>query len=46
MACQYIIETINEAQAHSTQRLWTYNNDRPNIGKGGITPAQILKIDA
>ena len=28
---QYIIETIEEAQDHATQWLWTYNNDRPNI---------------
>jgi hypothetical protein len=21
---------------------WTYNNDRPNMGLGGITPAQKL----
>ena len=35
---QYIIETIEEAQDHATQWLWTYNNDRPNMGIGGITP--------
>ena len=28
---QYIIESIEEAQDHATQWLWTYNNDRPNI---------------
>jgi putative transposase len=43
---QYIIETIDEAQDHATQWLWTYNNDRPNMGIGGITPAQKLKIAA
>ena len=43
---QYIIETIEEAQDHATQRLWTYNNDRPNMGIGGITPAQKLKMAA
>ncbi len=37
---QYIIETIEEAQDFATQWLWTYNNDRPNIGIGGITPAR------
>jgi putative transposase len=26
--------------------LWTYNNDRPNMGIGGITPAQKLKMAA
>ena len=39
---QYIIETIEEAQDHATQWLWTYNNDRPNMGIGGITPAMKL----
>ena len=39
---QNIIETIEEAQDHATQWLWTYNNDRPNMGIGGITPAQKL----
>ncbi len=34
---QYIIESIEEAQDHATQWLWTYNNDRPNMGIGGIT---------
>jgi len=43
---QYIIETIEEAQDFATQWLWTYNNDRPNMGIGGITPAQKLKIVA
>jgi len=43
---QYIIETIEEAQDHATQWLWTYNNDRPNMGIGGITPAMKLKMAA
>ena len=43
---QYIIETIDEAQDFATQWLWTYNNDRPNMGIGGITPAQKLKMAA
>jgi putative transposase len=43
---QYIIETIEEAQDCATQWLWTYNNDRPNMGIGGITPAQKLKMAA
>jgi len=29
-----------------TQWLWTYNNDRPNMGIGGITPAMKLKMAA
>ena len=43
---QYIIETIEEAQDFATQWLWTYNNDRPNMGIGGITPAMRLKMAA
>ncbi|MFV0292825.1 MAG: IS3 family transposase, partial [Paracoccus sp. (in: a-proteobacteria)] len=43
---QYIIESIEEAQDYATQWLWTCNNDRPNMGIGGITPAQKLKMAA
>ena len=43
---QHIIETIEEAQDFATQWPWTYNNDRPNMDIGGITPAQKLKIAA
>ncbi|MDC0013195.1 hypothetical protein OAE29_08205, partial [Octadecabacter sp.] len=28
----------------ATNWLWTYNNDRPNLGIGGITPAMKLKL--
>ncbi len=27
----------------ATERLWTDNNERPNMGIGGITPAMKLK---
>jgi putative transposase len=40
---QYIFETISEVQDYTTKWLWTDNNDRPNMGIGGITPAQKLK---
>jgi len=43
---QHIIESIEEAQDFATQWLWTYNNDRPNMGIGGITPAQKLNMSA
>ena len=43
---QYIFETIEEAQDQATEWLWTYNNERPNIGIGGITPAMKLKMTA
>jgi putative transposase len=39
-------ERFAEAQDQATQWLWTYNNDRPNIGIGGITPALKLKMAA
>lgn len=42
----YIFETIAEAQSIATDWLWTYNNERPNMGIGGITPAQKLKMAA
>ena len=41
---QYAFANIEEVQDHATQWLWTYNNDRPNMGLGGITPAQKLKL--
>ena len=43
---QHIIENIKEAQDFATQWLWTYNNDRPNMGIGGITPVMKLKMAA
>jgi putative transposase len=43
---QNIFETIEEAQNQATQWLWTYNNERPNMGIGGITPAMKLKTAA
>lgn len=43
---QNIFETIEEAQNQATEWLRTYNNDRPNMGIGGITPAMKLKLAA
>ena len=43
---QNIIDSIKEAQDYATQWLWTYNNDRPNMGTGGITLVQKLKLAA
>lgn len=39
---QYMFATIKEVQDYATDWLWTYNNERPNMGLGGITPAQKL----
>ncbi len=35
-------ETVADAQDTATQWLWTYNNERPNMALGGITPAMKL----
>jgi putative transposase len=37
---QYLFESIEEIQDFATSWLWTYNNERPNMGIGGIPPAQ------
>ena len=42
----HIFESIEEAQQIATDWLWTYNHERPNMGIGGITPAQKLKMAA
>jgi hypothetical protein len=41
-----LMETIEEARDHATQRLRIDNSDRPNTGSGGITPAVKLKMVA
>ena len=43
---QYIFETIEEAQDQATVWLWTYNNERTNMGRDNITPAIKLKTAA
>lgn len=40
---RYHFETIEEVQDHATRWLWTYNNERPNMAIGGMTPIQKLK---
>jgi len=42
----YIFDSITEVQEIATQWLWTYNHEWPNMGIGGITPAQKLKMAA
>lgn len=39
---RYHFEPIEQVQDHATKWLWTYNNERPNMGIGGITPTQKL----
>lgn len=43
---QYIFNSIEQVQNYATQWLWTYNNDRPNMAIGGITPIQKLALAA
>ncbi len=39
---QYLFSSIKEVQEYATRWLWTYNNERPNMALGGITPKQKL----
>ena len=39
---QTVFDRIEDVQASATRRLWTYNNERPTMALGGITPAQKL----
>lgn len=39
---QYLFESLEEIQGFATRWLWDYNNERPNMGIGGITPAMKL----
>ena len=41
---QYLFESIVEVQEYATQWMWHYNHERPNMGLGGITPKQKLKL--
>ena len=40
---QYLFESLEEIRHFATRWLWSYNNERPNMGIGGITPAMKLK---
>ena len=42
----YLFESIAEVQDFSTRWLWTYNNERPNMALGGITPKQKMAMAA
>ena len=37
---QYLFASLEEIQEFATAWLWSYNNERPNMGIGGIPPAQ------
>ncbi len=42
----HILENIDEVQQIATEWLWSYNNERPNMGYGGMTPVQKLRMAA
>ncbi len=43
---QYLFASIEEVQEYATRWLWIYNNERPNMALGGITPKQRLMLAA
>jgi putative transposase len=43
---QTCFNSISEVQDCATKWLWTYNNERPNMALGGITPKQKLALVA
>ena len=40
---QYHFETLGQVRDYATPWLWTYSNERPNMGIGGQRPAQKLR---
>jgi len=43
---QYHWDTLEDVQQTATEWMWSYNNERPNMALGGITPKQRLAIAA
>ena len=43
---QYLFDSIDEVKEFATRWLWSYNNERPNMALGGITPMQRLGLAA
>ena len=43
---EHLFDSIDHAQRTATQWLWRYNNERPNMAIGGITPIQKLAVAA
>ena len=41
-----VFEAIDEVQQFATEWLWSYNNERPNMNNGTMTPAQKLRMAA
>ena len=43
---EHLFDSINHAQQTATDWLWRYNNQRPHMALGGITPSQKLALAA
>lgn len=43
---QHLFYSVEAMQDYATQWLWHYNNERPNMALGGITPKQKLLLAA
>jgi len=41
----YLFENMEEVQQQATNCIWTYNNDRPNMGIVGVIPKQKLALN-
>jgi len=39
----HVFESVDQAQTLATRWLWRYNNERPHMGLGGITPIMKMK---
>ena len=37
---QYLFDSIDEVKEFVTRWLWSYNNEKPNMALGGITPVK------
>ena len=42
----HLFDSVDEVQQFAIEWLWTYNNERPNMAIGGITPIQKLALAA
>ena len=43
---QYEFGSLGQVQDYATRWIWNYNNERPNMALGGITPKQRLAMAA
>jgi putative transposase len=43
---QYEFDTLADMQDYATSCMWSYNNDRPHMALGGMTPKQRLAMAA